>query len=342
MKGYDVAPIFSADRDPRPRVSSIYAGKLMAWRAAAQRVPACIALLGAAAPARGDGSVGIEETRMSRKNWAAKSIASLALLASLALPARRASADGDYISPTDERVRISLGAMHLSSTTTVRADSRAGVEGSVVNGEGDFGLEKSDFEPKFQAMVRVATRHRLSFDYFTLDRSGNAVVGANPIIFRDVVLLPGDPMQTRLSLRTLGITYGYSFWHSEKLEIAATLGVHATDVSSMVKVQTASKHTIQNEDQAGPVPTLGIDATWVASKRFYFDGRAQYLNVHVDNLDGSLGFYEFDALYRLRPNVSFAVGYTEVRAHLASTQSRHAGQFEFNTGGPEIFVRVAF
>jgi hypothetical protein len=46
------------------------------------------------------------------------------------------------------------------------------------------------------------------------------------------------------------------------------------------------------------------------SKRFYVDGRAQYLKVNISNLDGSLGIYELDVLYRYRPNVSFAVGYS--------------------------------
>jgi len=268
-------------------------------------------------------------------------IASLSMLASFALLAQRATAD-DYPSPTDERVRISLGATHLTSTTTLQANSSAGVIGTDIDGEDQFGLDKSDWEPKFQALVRVATRQRFSFDYFTLDRSGNSIVGANPIIFRDVVFLPGDPLQTQLSLRTLGITYEYSFWHSETVEVAATVGIHATDISASAKVQTATRHVIQNEDQAGPVPTVGIDATWVISKRFYIEGRGQYLNIQVNHLDGSLGLYEFNALYRYRSNVSLGLGYTAVRAHLASSQTTQPGVFDFNTNGPELFLRVAF
>jgi hypothetical protein len=254
----------------------------------------------------------------------------------------QARADGDYFSPTDEHVRISLGAMHVSSSTRLRADGSAGALGSTIDGETTFGLDKSDFEPKFQATVRVATRQRLSFDYFTLDRSGDPTLQGTPVVFKDVTLLPGDPLQTQLSLRTLGITYGYSFWHSERLEIAATLGVHVTDISAEAKVQTATRHIIQTQDEAGPVPTAGLDATWVASKRFYFDGRAQYLKVNVSHLDGSLGIYELDALYRYRPNVSFAVGYTDITAHLASSRARQAGLFDFSSKGPEMFFRIAF
>ena len=78
------------------------------------------------------------------------------------------------------------------------------------------------------------------------------------------------------------------------------------------------------------------------SKRFYLDGRAQYLSLHLGNLDGSLGMGEIDALYRFRPNVSFAVGYTEVKAHLSSNKTSDSGLFNFNTKGPQLFIRVAF
>jgi len=46
----------------------------------------------------------------------------------LVLAAALVHAD-DYLSPTNERVRLSLGFMHLSSTTAIRLDGRQGVPG---------------------------------------------------------------------------------------------------------------------------------------------------------------------------------------------------------------------
>jgi hypothetical protein len=259
----------------------------------------------------------------------------------LTLVAAVVRADGDYISPTEDRMRISAGAMRVSSTTTLRVDSNAGVPGTTINGESQLGLDAADYEPKFQVMVRAGERNRLRLDYFTLDRNDSTTV-AQPIVFRDVVLQPGDPLQSELSLRILGLTYGYSFWHGEKLELAGTLGINAVQIQAQVKVATEAVHVNQSEDIAGPYPTPGLDATWVLSKHFYLDGRVQYLNLHVKEFDGSLGMAELDAFYRLRPNVSFALGYTEVRARLASTKTDESGLFDFNTKGPELFVRVSF
>jgi hypothetical protein len=259
----------------------------------------------------------------------------------LVLIAALAHADDSYLSPTNDRVRVSLGIMRVSTDTTMRVDSSTGVTGTVVEGEDQFALDREDWEPKFQVMLRAGTRNRLWLDYFTLDRDGNTTV-TEPIVFRDVVLQTGDPLQSTLNFRMLGLTYGYSFWHSEKLEFAATLGVSSVQLDAEAKVSTNAVHVDQMEDIAGPFPLPGLAATWVISRHFYIDGRAQFLSLHVHELDGSLGTGELDVLYRLRPNVSFALGYTEVRARLESTKTSNSGLFDFTTKGPQLFVRVSF
>ena len=135
-------------------------------------------------------------------------------------------------------------------------------------------------------------------------------------MFRDVVLQPGEPLQSELDLRLLSLTYGYSFWHGEKLELAATLGITSVEINAQAKVATEQVHVNETETAAGPFPTPGIAATWVVSKHFYLDGRVQYLNLHINDLDGSLGMGEIDALYRLQAERRFRLGYTEVKAHV--------------------------
>jgi hypothetical protein len=98
----------------------------------------------------------------------------------------------------------------------------------------------------------------------------------------------------------------------------------------------------QSEDQAGPFPTLGLDGTYVVSKRFYFDARAQYFKISVDHISGTVSFFELAGLYRLRPNVAFALGYTASRADIDSRQTTNGGFFNLSSKGPEFFVRVAF
>ncbi len=252
---------------------------------------------------------------------------------SLALAAALVHAD-DYPSPTDDRVRLSLGVMRVSTTTDLRLDSSQGVPGTSINGENDLGLDKSDYEPKFQAMVRVGERHRLRFDYFTLDRTGQTTVTGSPHHFsrRD----PADRISGAERLEPAHLGHHLRILVPAQGEIRG--GRHPS--ASMTRTSppgrafpSATLHVDQREDQAGPVPSIGLDGTYVVSQRFYFDARAQYLKVAIDHIDGSLGLYEFDALYRLRPNVSFALGYNVVRATLDSRKPSNSGYFDIDSQG---------
>ena len=226
--------IFTADRDPYPRVLGIYGGKLTGWRAAAAHVMERIApSLDRKTQEGGDGSVAAEESTTMIKYG----IAALGL----GLLAGFAHADGDYASPTNDRVRVSLGAMRTSNSTTLQVDSSSGVPGTVINGESQFGLDASDIEPKFQVMLRAGERNRLCLDYFTLDRTGSAIVDATDRVSRCGAADRRAAAVDCSNLRLFTLTYGYSFWHSEKLEIAATLGITAVDISAQAKVQTASR-----------------------------------------------------------------------------------------------------
>jgi hypothetical protein len=157
-----------------------------------------------------------------------------------------------------------------------------------------------------------------------------------------VVLQVGDPVQTTMSLRSLGISYEYSFIHRERFELAGTIGINDTDLSARAHVSTETRHVNQSEDQAGPFPTLGLDGTYVVSKRFYFDARVQYFKANIDHISGTVSFFELAGLYRLRPNVAFALGYTTARADIDSRQTSSGGFFNLSSKGPEFFVRVAF
>jgi hypothetical protein len=264
------------------------------------------------------------------------------LAALLSVTATAARADGDYLSPTQDRVRVSLGVMQASAATSFQLDSSGGNPGSVIDGENTLGLDRSRTEPRFEAEIRAGERHRIRIDYFSLDRDDTRTLAGAPLAYGNVILLAGDPVQTDLSVRAFGITYGYSFVRNDRFELAGTLSVSDMDVDSRLRVATAAVHVDVSHTIAGAFPTPGLEATWVLSKRFYLDAHADYLKVAIDKLSGSLGRYEMNALYRLRPNVSFALGYSGIKSDLSSRRSGQTGFADLDARGPQFTVRVAF
>ena len=170
----------------------------------------------------------------------------------LSLLSAGACADGDYLSPTGDRVRISLGAMRTGATTSFQLDQGSGAPGTVIDGENTLGLDHTLTEPKFEAEVRAGERHRVRLEYFSLDRNDTRTLSGAPLTYGNAVLLPGDPVQTSLSIRAFGLSYAYSFVHTPTVELAATLGVSDLDVSSRLLVATATRHADVQHNLAGP------------------------------------------------------------------------------------------
>ena len=161
-----------------------------------------------------------------------------------------AHADGEDTSPTEERVRVTLGAMHISNATTLQVDSSTGVPGTTVGWRRASSAstrrtraEVPDDVPRWRTQPGVPRLFHARSDRQRGDQE--------PMIFRDTMLQPGDPLQSALGLRLLTLTYGYSFWHSDKVELAARSASPRYEFRRRPRSMTEAVHIDQT--RAGPV-----------------------------------------------------------------------------------------
>jgi hypothetical protein len=73
--------------------------------------------------------------------------AGLQFAISLAAAQSAHAQDNPYISPTVERVRISLGVIQTSSATKLRIDSTSGVPGTDIDVENDLAMDEKKIGP---------------------------------------------------------------------------------------------------------------------------------------------------------------------------------------------------
>jgi len=98
----------------------------------------------------------------------------------------------------------------------------------------------------------------LRFDYFSLDRTGQLTV-TQPIVFRDVVLQPGDPLNSDLSIRTFGITSNIPFSTAIGTRWAATIGLNDTDISA--RARGRRRRGMRSDPKIMQVPFRRSDST---------------------------------------------------------------------------------
>ena len=223
--------------------------------------------------------------------------------------------------------------------TVLRNDRSLTEPGTEVSAEDTLGMDDELNQGTIEMMIRLQPRHRLRADYLKFTRTGDAVMD-ELIIFGDNNFFPGERVVSEMDLRTLGLTYAYSIFRRERWELGLGLGVHLIEIKGEAGVP--ARFVSEEFDAAGPFATAEIDGTWLITKRFSFNARAQYMTAASGETDGSLGKFHADVQFRASPNLAFGLGYTLLTMKVDSSEVDDSGLFDFEASGPEAFVRVSF
>jgi hypothetical protein len=243
-------------------------------------------------------------------------------------------------SPITDRLALRATFIAATAHTRLRIDPQGlPLGGTTLSGERDLGLASSNPDGRVELMVRMGDRNRLRVDYFQLDRTGDAQL-ASTIVFGNQTFPVSAEAHSTLDWKSMGFTYTYAFWQSERFEAGAGLGVHLIQADAIGSVPAL--HESHETSEAGAFPTIALEAMWRISSRFAFTGRGQYLGGTLHGFTGSLGDYHGDFQYRWRRAFAVGVGYSYTRASFESVTSGTPGRFTLSVAGPEIFARVSF
>jgi hypothetical protein len=245
-------------------------------------------------------------------------------------------------SPITDRFYASASIYVPGVRTNLRVDpsnAAPGVTGTPLNVERDLGLASRLTRGRVEFMARLGERSKVRMNYFEADRTADHVL-ANSIVFGDQAFAQGSRTHSSLDWKLFGLTYTYSFYRTDRLEIGSGLGVYFLQANAQGAVP--AQNLSQSESAADPFPTLPLDFAWRISKRWAFTGRANYLKASLSQFNGWLADSHGDFQFRCNPNLSFGLGYTSTRTSYNRTTGSFKGALYLSFNGPEAFVRFSF
>jgi hypothetical protein len=245
-------------------------------------------------------------------------------------------------SPITDHFYISAAYYAPQLHTNLRVDPKgapAGVTGTPLSGENDLGLPQRMHEGRVDFMFRMRERSKVRLDYFEANRSGSRTIG-DAVIFGNSTFPAGSLTQNSLNFQMGDLTYTYSFYRSDRLEIGTGVALYLIQA----RLESAVPATFQSQTvtAAGPLPALPLDFAWRISSRFAITGRWAYLHADAGGARGWFADLHEDAQYRWTPNFAIGVGYSAIRTSITSTRGDNPGVFAMSISGPEAFVRFSF
>lgn len=242
-------------------------------------------------------------------------------------------------SPQDDRFRITAGIFSVSTQTDLRLDADNGAPGTELSAEDDLGLRDQGEIGNVEVEFRIRERHRVRLNYFASDRRAITTL-TRTIQFGNDVYAVDDVVNSRIDLRMFGASYAYEMLRADRYQLGLSFGLNLVEVQAEAEVP--ARQISEQQSRTGPIPTIGAHALVRLSGRFHVEARGEYLQIHVNDVKGSLTNLHAGLLYRFNRNLGVGIGYTVLDTEVVSEDVDDSGEFRFGNDGPELFLRANF
>jgi len=205
---------------------------------------------------------------------------------------------------------IRVGAYIVDGSSTQFSVSTDATLGAVIDYQKDLGGEDSDTIPRIDAYYRFNERHRIDFTSFSIDRKGTRTLAASVLI--DGVLYEVDEtLDSDIKYTLYRVGYGYSFYHSPKVELTVTAGLNITSYDLKFALQDGSK-----AESAGitvPLPVFGLRMGYAITPKWNVRYVSEAFFIEFDDsFRGAILNFELNTEYRLFEHFALGVGIARI------------------------------
>jgi hypothetical protein len=155
--------------------------------------------------------------------------------------------------------------------------------------------------------------------YYRFDRSATgAAEGRIEIDDPDeglIVFEAGISLETEFDWQLIPISYAYSFYKTDKFEMAGSLGLHWVDIKlgfsgTATLNGVPNQFVAESESTSGPLPVVGLRGDYAITPRWLVGGHAQYFGLDYDDYSGDLLDFRLQTEYWFTDSFGAGLGYT--------------------------------
>jgi hypothetical protein len=287
--------------------------------------------------------------------WNAFRIVSLLLALAAASVAHAEEGEEGMIGFGQERFQLNLGYYHPNFNTGLSAGTSRGpgILPGHIDLENDLGLESSIGVGRINGHWRFFDRHRLYFGYYKLHReiTRPLLTDIGPISIPELgindTILAGTNVRSVSSFDVYHLGYGYSFYKSESLELAAKLGLGLAELKLEVSGTLSTLNNGTLTSTAGgsvliPMPTVGVTLDWVASERWILKANLGHFQWRADGWKAGVTDAGVAAEYRLFRNFGIGAGYSLLWLKGDIDRSDYFGSVDWRAGGLQLYGTLIF
>ncbi len=235
-------------------------------------------------------------------------------------------------------LRLSSYSVHDADVDiTVLSSTRIGTGVSFVD---DLGGDDSATIPRLDGYYRFNTRHRVDFSTFKIDRDGRNLLTIDVDLGEESYSV-GDTVVSDIAYELFKLGYGYSFYHSEVVELSFTFGLSFTTYD--FDYERADGSSADSSKASGPLPMWGMRMGYAIGDRWSVHYLSETFFIEAgDEYEGAFLNSELSVQYRFPRGLVIGAGVTRFSIDLTADDEEWRGRIADNHRGLLVFGSYYF
>jgi len=247
---------------------------------------------------------------------------------------------------------FNLGMFVVSSSLKANLNGQS-VDNPEIDFDDTFGNARDATRVRGDVLWRITPAHHLRFMYFDNTNTRTKVLQED-LPWGDYTFLSGSSAKLRQKLQVFELGYEYAFMRSPTYEVAATIGVHYSDLKLELSgtadysgpdcgeppcTATASK---SSKSLPAPLPVIGLRGGWVVAQDWFVDASAQFFKIKAGDYDGNWSDLRVNATWMFHRNYGVGLGYDRFATRVDVSKDDFDGKLKTGYSGLQAYLTGTF
>ena len=236
---------------------------------------------------------------------------------------------------------VRVGAYIVDGANTqFSVNSALGGLGATIDYQKDLGGEDGDTIPRVDAYYRFNERHRIDFTSFSIDRQGERTLAID-VTIDGVDYNIGETISSDIKYTLYRLGYGYSFYHSPKVELTLTAGLNITSYDLKFALNDGSK--AESAGVTVPLPVVGLRMGYAITPKWNVRYVSEAFFIDIDDtFRGAILNYELNTEYRLFKHFALGAGIARIGVNAEVDDDDWRGEVTDSYRGFNLFGTFYF
>lgn len=219
--------------------------------------------------------------------------------------------------------------------------------GASISPQDTLGLDLEQTVTRLDGYYRFTPKHALTYSWYSISSTGGKYteqdftwVDENG---NEITIPFNTRVDTILDYDIYKLGYLWSFYHNDKVELAAGAGLHLTQISVAIEAETTSTGIdAKNVKSTVPLPVLSFGLTYHVTPKFMWYLKSEVFAISIDDWSGTYTDSTLAVEYRAWKNVGLGLGLGSNALKIIEETDDYKFQYDNRISGINLYVAAYF